>query len=103
MGGQTAFGYEQEDGSVKYGLSSPAEGPCSALNLLLERRVEVELSKTAISVEEYFNKVTNIDVDPEEDWEDTVWRILYKRDGTIVCRNWETDAKGMEMVLRAKA
>jgi len=82
---------------VKYGLSSPAEGPCSALE-----RVEVELWKTAISAEAYFNKVTDIDVDPEEDWEDTVWRILYRLDGTIVCRNWETDAKGVEVVIRAK-
>jgi hypothetical protein len=98
MGGQTAFGYEQEDGSVKYGLIWASEGPLSALE-----RVDVELLKTAISAEAYFNKVTDIDVDPEEDWEDTMWRILYKLDGTTVCRSWETDAKGMEVVIRAKA
>ena len=97
MGGQTAFGYEQEDGSVKYGLSSSAEGPCSALE-----QVDVELCKTAISAEAYFNKVTDEAVDPEEDWEDTMWRILYKLDGTTVCRSWEMDAKGMEIVIRAK-
>lgn len=83
---------------MKYGLIWASEGPLSALE-----RVDVELLKTAISAEAYFNKVTDIDVDPEEDWEDTMWRILYKLDGTTVCRSWETDAKGMEVVIRAKA
>jgi predicted nucleic acid-binding Zn ribbon protein len=82
MGGQTTFGYEQSDGTVKYGVTFPALQFDEMRNEIL-RRVPVDnapLTDIASSVEDYFS-------DERSNSEDTAWRVLYMLDGTTVCRS----------------
>ena len=83
MGGQTAFGYEQPDGTVKYAVTFSAIGIDECLQFIVKRasRYDAELTETATSLEDYF-------IEQRFEEEDTSWRILYRLDGTTLCRSW---------------
>jgi hypothetical protein len=87
MGGQTAFGYEQENGSVIYVLTNTDSGLDELIPLIDKRIVDSDCSskRVANSVEEYFSESFI-----KDNQEDTCWRILYKLDGTVLCRAWMT-------------
>jgi len=77
MGSSTAFGYEQDNGSVRYLLTH--EFSLDEIHPLLLRRETPNsyiLPNTSISSNEYFDNFE----------EDTTWRILYCLDGTIICK-----------------
>jgi hypothetical protein len=88
MGGQTAFGYEQTNGTVLYACTFSAVMFEEIRDDVIHRRVRynADLTEAAGSVEEYFSK----ELDDEED---TFWRVLYRLDGTTLCRNclWRGD------------
>jgi hypothetical protein len=87
MGEETAFGYEQEDGIVIYVLSNTDSGLEELIPFIDKRTIDTNCSSKRIanSVEEYFS-----DSFREHNEEDTRWRILYKLDGTTLCRAWVT-------------
>lgn len=83
MGGQTAFGYEQEDGTVLYVCIFPAKMFDEIIGYFSDRTMPIksDLTDVAESVEDYFSQQRDND-------EDTVWRVLYRSDGTTLCRVW---------------
>jgi len=80
MGGSTAFGYEQENGSIHYCLTNE-----DVLDMFMEdiyaRRTPCSAAKHYIikSLDEYFSEETFIK-------DDSVWRILYMLDGKTLCK-----------------
>ena len=83
MGGQTAWGYEQPNGTVRYVCTFSASGFDELRDDVIHRRVRynADVTEAVGSVEEYFSDMLG-----EE--EDTNWRVLYKLDGTTLCRSW---------------
>lgn len=80
--GYTAFGYEQEDGSITYGLLNLTCHLDELEDCIKERDFPndlEEIDRMATSVEEYFDNMIFT-------YEDTRWRILYMLDGTTRCR-----------------
>jgi hypothetical protein len=75
MGGRCAFGRENEDGSVSYTLVADL-GPWD-----FESPPLSDLEHRAPSVAAYFSDERNED-------EDCINRLLYRLDGTGVCRMW---------------
>ena len=82
MGGQTTFGYEQEDGTVLYGVTFPALMFDEMRDAILQRRAIylVSFETCASSIEDYFSGERSCE-------EDTAWRVLYMLDGTTQCRS----------------
>ena len=79
--GYTALGYELSDGSVQYCLLPKAYN-LDDLELCLKDQgipPNTLLTKQVYSINEYFRNDITYN-------EDTRWRILYKLDGTTVCR-----------------
>ena len=83
MGGQTAFGYEQEDGTVIYALTFTDAGLQEIIPYIDQRTVDGNhpVQHRVNSVEAYFLG------GPDED---VCWRVLYRLDGTAICRAWMT-------------
>jgi len=83
MGGSVAFGYEQDNGSIIYNLST--ELLLDEIELYLIKRETPKkynyVSKVSVNVIDYFSEKIY-----EQD--DSVWRILYMLDGTIKCKKW---------------
>ena len=81
MAGRVSFGYEQPDGSVKYGLTYSGYSFEEIQDYIQLRTVlyDVNLKLTAGSVEDYF-------LEYRSDEENTTWRILYQINGNTVCQ-----------------
>jgi len=80
MGGCTVFGYEFQ-GEILYGMYSELSfdeiyGTYMANQ---DRPDSCQLNYSAKSEEEYFSERLSIE-------EDSIWRILYKIDGSVLCR-----------------
>jgi hypothetical protein len=83
MGGQTTFGYEQDDGRVLYAITFPAMMFDEIRGYIIDRSIpsNTPITEEALTINDYFSK------ERDED-EDTVWRVLYRLDGTTLCRVW---------------
>jgi hypothetical protein len=78
---KAAFGYEQEDGTVRYGLTF-AEYTFEELIPYIQLKTvlyDVKLIKHAASAEDYF-------ANSQYENENTMWRILYSLTGNAVCK-----------------
>jgi hypothetical protein len=78
---KAAFGYEQEDGTVRYGTTF-AEYTFEELIPYIQLKTvlyDVKLTKHAASAEEYF-------ANSQYENENTMWRILYSLTGNAVCK-----------------
>jgi len=79
---KTAFGYEQQDGTVSYGTTF-AEYSFEELIPYIQLKTvlyDVKLTQVAASAEDYFAKT-------QYENENTKWRILYQTTGNTVCQS----------------
>ena len=81
MGGSTVFGYEQQDGSVAYAMYTELSfdeiyGAYMAQHGMPEG---CRINKFAKDVPTFFSEFTAIN-------EDSIWRVLYKLDGSVHCK-----------------
>lgn len=83
MGGSVAFGYEQDNGTVVYNLST--ELLFEQIEEYMRKRESPNkynyISKESISVDDFFTEKMY-------EHDDSIWRILYMLDGTIKCKRW---------------
>jgi hypothetical protein len=79
----TAFGYELENGSIRYILTNNLI--LSEIEKYIEKRqVPYTLNNNiiSISINDYYNK-KSFEVDKSN------WRVLYLLDGSTICKKWE--------------
>lgn len=78
----TAFGYEQADGTVKYGLTFAEYSFEEVVNYIELKTViyDVQLTQTTVSADDYFTKTRYMN-------ENTKWRILYLSCGEAICQS----------------
>lgn len=78
---QTAFGYEQEDGYVRYVLTR-AYSLDELFEFMSKRHTphKIGVSFVVNTLEEYFSI----------EKENTIWRVVYLLDGTALCRHIST-------------
>lgn len=91
MGGQTAVGYENPDGSVDYALYMGGMHTPWDFDRYCGISERIKTSRKAASIEDYFDDTRNAD-------EDCSMRMLVRLDGTGVCRLW---GHHVELVWRA--
>ena len=78
---QTAFGYEQEDGTIRYVLTK-AYSLDELFEFILERKIAHynPVSYVSRSIDEYFSQMLF-------DKENSIWRVIYLLDNTSLCRH----------------
>jgi hypothetical protein len=82
MTNTTVFGYEQENNKIQYLITR--ELMLEDIEKYLAKREvphHINTSSISPSIVDYFDE-KNFNL------ERSIWRILYRLDGTIVCRKW---------------